>query len=557
MLRPFPESQDISSQNISSRDISMPLQALGFAIVLCLAAALFSLPAMAGDLRIPIPTRSKPTPVQQLNREGVKAVEKRQYDKAKKLFYRAYLLDPDDPFTLNNLGYISELQGDVDRAQRYYNLAGEYPSAAQVDKSNLRKLEGQPFSEAVHGVKDTHLAANRANVEAIRLLSHGRPQEAEALLKQALAANPQDPFTLNNLGFTKENEGELQAAHDYYQSAARLHSNEPIIVTLNQKWRGQPISKVAATNAKNVERQMRKRENTDEKVAHLNLRGVSALNRNDPQAARRYIEQAYKLNPSDAFTLNNMGYLAELDGDRETADDYYARARRAQQATARVTFATRHDVEGLRVGTVAQQNDTKVQARLEAQAEAKRREGGPIQLKLRNGAAVREPEVPQAPPGSEQSPVSQPPTQNVQPPSQPVQRPESPYSPPPPKLPTPELPGSEPTAQPQQGQQPPATQAPEIPGPPRSTPSPQQANPQQTPPQSPTPGSTPQGQQPPATQAPEMPGPPRSTLPTQQTNPPQTPPPQSSTPGTTPLGQPPLTQPPQATQSPQQANPPQ
>ena len=254
MLRPFPESQ-----NISSRHISMPLQQLGFAIVLCLAAALFSLPAMAGDLRIPIPTRSKPTPVQQLNREGVKAVEKRQYDKAKKLFYRAYLLDPDDPFTLNNLGYISELQGDVDRAQRYYNLAGEYPSAAQVDKSNLRKLEGQPFSEAVHGVKDAHLEANRANVEAIRLLSHGRPQEAEALLKQALAANPQDPFTLNNLGFTKENEGELQAAHDYYQSAARLHSNEPVIVTLNQKWRGQPISRVAATNAKNVERQMRKR----------------------------------------------------------------------------------------------------------------------------------------------------------------------------------------------------------------------------------------------------------------------------------------------------------
>src|SRR5947209_4282580 len=224
MLRPFPESQ-----NISSRHISMPLQQLGFAIVLCLAAALFSLPAMAGDLRIPIPTRSKPTPVQQLNREGVKAVEKRQYDKAKKLFYRAYLLDPDDP------------------------------------------------------------------------------------------------FTLNNLGFTKENEGELQAAHDYYQSAARLHSNEPVIVTLNQKWRGQPISRVAATNAKNVERQMRKRQNTEEKVAHLNLRAVSALNRNDPQAARRYIEQAFKLNPSDAFTLNNMGYLAELDGDRETADDYYAR----------------------------------------------------------------------------------------------------------------------------------------------------------------------------------------------------------------------------------------
>ena len=40
----------------------------------------------AGDLRITIPKRSKPTPVQALNREGVKAVEKHQLEKAQKLF---------------------------------------------------------------------------------------------------------------------------------------------------------------------------------------------------------------------------------------------------------------------------------------------------------------------------------------------------------------------------------------------------------------------------------------------------------------------------------------
>ena len=67
--------------------------------------------AQAGDLRIALPKRATTTPVQQLNREGVKAVNKHHVDKAKKLFYQAYLLDPDDPFTLNNLGYISELEG--------------------------------------------------------------------------------------------------------------------------------------------------------------------------------------------------------------------------------------------------------------------------------------------------------------------------------------------------------------------------------------------------------------------------------------------------------------
>src|SRR5437870_7101950 len=165
MLRPFPESQ-----NISSRHISMPLQQLGFAIVLCLAAALFSLPAMAGDLRIPIPTRSKPTPVQQLNREGVKAVEKRQYDKAKKLFYRAYLLDPDDPFTLNNLGYISELQGDADRALKYYELSSKNASQAKIDIASRPALKGKPIQDAFATLAVPELKANKANVQAISLM---------------------------------------------------------------------------------------------------------------------------------------------------------------------------------------------------------------------------------------------------------------------------------------------------------------------------------------------------------------------------------------------------
>ena len=82
-----------------------------------------TLRAYAGDLRITLPKRSHITVVQRLNREGVEAVRKRNYEKAEKAFYQAYLLDPDDPFTLNNLGYVSELQGQVDRAQTFYALA--------------------------------------------------------------------------------------------------------------------------------------------------------------------------------------------------------------------------------------------------------------------------------------------------------------------------------------------------------------------------------------------------------------------------------------------------
>src|ERR1700723_3438542 len=92
--------------------------------------------ASAGDIKITVPKRSHMTPVQRLNQEGVDAIRKRSYEKAETLFYKAYLLDPDDPFTLNNLGYISELKGQVDRAQSFYALAGKVASDAAIAKAS-------------------------------------------------------------------------------------------------------------------------------------------------------------------------------------------------------------------------------------------------------------------------------------------------------------------------------------------------------------------------------------------------------------------------------------
>ncbi len=96
----------------------------------------------AGDLRIPLPKSSKPTPVQKFNQEGVQAVQKHDYAKAKKLFYKAYLIDPNDPFTLNNLGYISEMEGDLDRAQRFYAL-GRRASVGGGGRQSLGALGGR------------------------------------------------------------------------------------------------------------------------------------------------------------------------------------------------------------------------------------------------------------------------------------------------------------------------------------------------------------------------------------------------------------------------------
>src|SRR6266852_4340892 len=155
--------------------------------------------AHAADLRITLPKAATTTPVQQLNREGVDAINKHHVAKAKRLFYQAYLLDPDDPFTLNNLGYISELEGSGDRAQRFYALAREQSFGAVVDRSSKAGVRGKTVAEAA-GMLDQDVQVNRANLEAMQLLQKNDVLDAEQKLQNALRVDPNNPFTLNNLG---------------------------------------------------------------------------------------------------------------------------------------------------------------------------------------------------------------------------------------------------------------------------------------------------------------------------------------------------------------------
>src|SRR6185503_14780446 len=164
----------------------------------------------------------------------------------------------------------------------------------------------------------------------------------ESVLQKALTIDPHNPFTLNNLGFTEEKQGELEKALDYYKQAAATGSKEKIIVASeeNRGWRGKPITEVASRNAEKVTKMMKSDETVDAKVARLNLRGVYALNHNDRTDARKFFQEANKLDPANAFSLNNMGYLAELDGDRETANFYYEKAQQADGSNAKVGVAT-------------------------------------------------------------------------------------------------------------------------------------------------------------------------------------------------------------------------
>src|SRR5579863_9488800 len=180
--------------------------------IIAVLVGLSSRNAGAKDLRLTFPKHSELTLVQRLNREGVDAVRKQQYEKAETLFYKAYLFDPGDPFTLNNLGYISELQGQLERAQKFYALASEQATDAVIDRANAKRLEGKPMRDAFGSLQDAPMRVNRMNVEAIRLLSAGRAAEADLLLHKALALEPRNTFNKKKPGVAMESRGDYAQA---------------------------------------------------------------------------------------------------------------------------------------------------------------------------------------------------------------------------------------------------------------------------------------------------------------------------------------------------------
>src|SRR5262249_713164 len=112
------------------------------------------------------------------------------------------------------------------------------------------------------------------------------------------------------------------------------------------------------------------------------------------------------------------GYLAEMDGDTESAKDYYARARRSGLANARVGYATQQSAEGKKLFEVADENDQKMDDKMARLQAARRRQAGPVVLRRRDNTPVQpqvepvqqepstlgppQPQVPQLTPQSQQ-----------------------------------------------------------------------------------------------------------------------------------------------------------
>jgi len=273
-------------------------------------------------------------------------------------------------------------------------------------------MSGKLVKDVLARAGDAPMQTNRANVEAIRLLSKERAVEAELLLQRTLAADPQSAFTLNNMGVAKEMEGEFEEAVKYYTAAADLHSREVVLVAVDRAWYGKPVSEMAAANAGKMRKRLQRmqaEESDQTRAARLSLRGVAAMNRNDVANARQYFQSAYAVDPEYAFSLNNIGFLAEIDGDPETADEFYEQAREAKRSDARVGLATIRPVEGKKLSAVAEDNGQQVKSGMAERQQTRRNQKKPAQLWRRNKKPVVEPEQSPLVPGQkakEQKPIS-------------------------------------------------------------------------------------------------------------------------------------------------------
>lgn len=346
----------------------------------------------ASTLKVTIPKRSALTPVQKLNREGVELVKKHHFQQAESAFLKAYLYDASDPFTLYNLGYVAELEGDLDRAGKFYGLASEQANDAMIDRSNVASLRGETLKQAIGGVGDLDLRVNQGNIRAMKLLADGRPLEAESVLRDTLTVDPNNAFTLNNLGVAAESQGDLDGAVKSYRSAADTKSNKVVVVTVGDaSWRGKSVSEMAAANAFRVEQRIQNAKSPEAQASLLSLRGVWAINRNQTEHADQDFREAFRLDPTSAFSINNAGYAAEMNGDLETAQFYYERARTGQGANSKVGLASLRSKEGLSVLDAAQDSSDQVRSKISSEQAAARKLNTPVVLRRRDGSTVVEP----------------------------------------------------------------------------------------------------------------------------------------------------------------------
>jgi tetratricopeptide (TPR) repeat protein len=147
--------------------------------------ALFALPVLPGCLPY-VDER-----VQQFSEEGVYLYQRGEYQDARECFAAALQFQPADANLMYNVGQCYDRQGKADKALEYYQLC---------------------LSRSGNHARCRHSLA-------LLLYRSGKAAEAERMIQDWLAAEPQSPDALTEDGWRLRQEGDLQKAEGRFQQA--------------------------------------------------------------------------------------------------------------------------------------------------------------------------------------------------------------------------------------------------------------------------------------------------------------------------------------------------
>ena len=82
-----------------------------------------------------------------LTRDAVLAYRTGDVDKFKSNMKEAHEIDPEDPYVLNNMGFIYEMEGKKAEALSHYKEAAQKAGNRTVDVSQVREQEGRQLKD--------------------------------------------------------------------------------------------------------------------------------------------------------------------------------------------------------------------------------------------------------------------------------------------------------------------------------------------------------------------------------------------------------------------------
>jgi tetratricopeptide (TPR) repeat protein len=236
--------------------------------------------------------------------------------------------------------YRKAINLDPRMADAYLNLGAALiaqNSYSQAIEALTKATELNPTSSKA---QELLAEANKADKsgkyeEALKFHQEGKVREAISLYEEALEANPDNPEILINMGAAYQTDQQYDKALQKYEEALALDPNSPIIYYyMGTTYHAQGNNNLAVQNYEkaiekepdNQQYQEALKNLQESEVDDLLSKALDAYNTKAFDKATEYLNQALKLDESNAQAYYYMGIVMEARKDSNAAIRSYQRA---------------------------------------------------------------------------------------------------------------------------------------------------------------------------------------------------------------------------------------